>query len=215
MTTFATIVADPPWPIKWSGGKTRVNGRGQRYDNARHTLPYRTMSIDEIAELDVGALAAPAAHLYLWTVDRFLFDGSAARVARAWGFTPRRLLVWRKTGFGLGTFPRPQHESVLIATRGRLPFVGPRNVGSVQTWRLVYEKAGKSAGRRHSAKPAEFFALAERVSPAPRLELFARAPRAGWQTWGDECPVDVVVRNVPTLWSRLVPLSSAQGDRPS
>jgi N6-adenosine-specific RNA methylase IME4 len=41
---------------------------------------------------------------------------------------------------------------------------------------------------RHSEKPADFFALAERLSPGPRLELFARQARPGWDGWGDEYP---------------------------
>lgn len=40
--------------------------------------------------------------------------------------------------------------------------------------------------RRHSEKPAEFFAMVEQVSPGPRLELFARSARLGWSVWGDE-----------------------------
>jgi N6-adenosine-specific RNA methylase IME4 len=39
---------------------------------------------------------------------------------------------------------------------------------------------------RHSAKPAQFFALVEAVSHGPFLEMFARGPRAGWTVWGDE-----------------------------
>lgn len=143
---FRTIVADPPWPIVWTTGKTRVNGRGERHENHKRDLGYKTMSIDEIAGLPVGSIAEADAHLYLWVVDRFLMDGSAVRAAKAWGFQPKRLLIWKKTGFGLGSFPRPQHESCLIATRGKLPFA-LRNVGSVQTWKLVYERRGRSAGR--------------------------------------------------------------------
>lgn len=36
----------------------------------------------------------------------------------------------------------------------------------------------------HSAKPAAFYDLVERVSPGPYVELFARAPRLGWDHWG-------------------------------
>ena len=44
-----------------------------------------------------------------------------------------------------------------------------------------------AAKRGHSQKPAEFFRMVERVTPdATRLEMFARQPRAGWTTWGNE-----------------------------
>lgn len=46
----------------------------------------------------------------------------------------------------------------------------------------------------HSAKPAEFFSMVETVSPAPRLEMFARRPRAGWDLWGDQAPGPVRLR---------------------
>lgn len=36
----------------------------------------------------------------------------------------------------------------------------------------------------HSAKPPAFLDLVEQVSPAPRVELFARAQRLGWDSWG-------------------------------
>ncbi len=190
--TFKTIVADPPWPITWSTPKTRVNGRGERHENHKTKLGYKTMTLDAIAKLPVSSLAEADAHLYLWTVDRFLIDGTAAGIVKAWGFEPKRVLVWKKTGFGLGTFPRPQHECCLIGTRGKLPFQ-VRNVGSVQTWKLVYERRGASAGRKHSAKPDEFFSLIQTASPGPYLELFARKKRPGWAVWGDEVECDVVV----------------------
>jgi N6-adenosine-specific RNA methylase IME4 len=36
----------------------------------------------------------------------------------------------------------------------------------------------------HSVKPAAFLDLVEQVSPGPYVELFARAPRLGWDSWG-------------------------------
>jgi N6-adenosine-specific RNA methylase IME4 len=38
----------------------------------------------------------------------------------------------------------------------------------------------------HSAKPEAFLDLVESVSPAPRVELFARRARFGWDYWGNE-----------------------------
>ena len=39
---------------------------------------------------------------------------------------------------------------------------------------------------RHSVKPEEAYSRIERVSPGPRLEMFARAERPGWDVWGNE-----------------------------
>lgn len=185
---YRTVVADPPWPMKWQGGgATRVNGRGERHVN--HTpwreLPYPTLSIDEICALPVGALAGPDAHLFLWIPDEFLILGDGMRVLEAWGFPRGRLLIWKKRGFGFGRFPRPQHEAVIICRRGDLPFQ-IADAGSVHEWKLPYSRRRQTAGREHSRKPDGFLDLVERASPGPYLELFARRQRLGWDTWGDE-----------------------------
>lgn len=181
---YRTIVADPPWPFEWNGGGAyRRNGRGERHLNHKFKrgLEYRTMSIEEIAELPVSAIAAPDAHLYLWIPDCHLIEGHGATICRAWGFEPGRTLIWKKTGFTLGRFPRPQHEAVIVCRRGKLPFQ-IADTGSVQTWPHVYE----NGGRKHSAKPDAFLDLVERASPGPYVELFARRARFGWDYWGDE-----------------------------
>jgi N6-adenosine-specific RNA methylase IME4 len=181
---YTTIVADPPWPIAWTGGgAVRTNGRGERHFNHKFKsdLPYERMSIEEIVALPVTDLADSDAHLYLWVPDQFLIDGSAAQVALAWGFKPGRLLIWRKTGYGLGRFPRPQHEAIVVCRRGNLPF-NVADVGSVQTWKFPYE----NGARAHSRKPDGAIDLIERASPGPYLELFARRARFGWDYWGDQ-----------------------------
>jgi N6-adenosine-specific RNA methylase IME4 len=41
--------------------------------------------------------------------------------------------------------------------------------------------------REHSRKPDEAYALIERMYPdLPKIELFARATRAGWAAWGNQ-----------------------------
>ena len=195
---FKCIVADPPWPIKWSGGPAyKINGRGEKRinPNFKRKLSYPTMTVQEIASLAVSEIAADDAHLYLWTPDKWLISGEAAFVAKSWGFDPLRLIVWCKRGFGLGRFPRPQHEAVLVCRRGKLDF-NLRNSGSVHEWKMPYGKAGKSSARIHSAKPEEVLDLVEQASPGPYLELFARRRRLGWSYWGNECPCDV---EIPSL----------------
>ena len=46
---------------------------------------------------------------------------------------------------------------------------------------------------KHSAKPEAFQDIVEQVSPAPRIELFARRQRMGWDSWGNECRNDVAL----------------------
>jgi N6-adenosine-specific RNA methylase IME4 len=43
--------------------------------------------------------------------------------------------------------------------------------------------------REHSRKPDEAYALIERMYPdLPKIELFARARRPGWDVWGNQAP---------------------------
>lgn len=175
MTRYRTIVADPPWHYGrkfngFSGGKVRSPRHGTPRD-----LPYRTMTVDEVAALPVGTLAESAAHLYLWTTQKFLWE--APRVVRSWGFNPGPLLTWCKPpmGRGLGDAFTPTTEFVLFAHRGQLRPLSRHE----STW-----FDGPRAA--HSQKPEAFLDIVERVSPGPYVELFARRARFGWDYAGDE-----------------------------
>ena len=50
----------------------------------------------------------------------------------------------------------------------------------------VFAFAARKTG--HSRKPDLFYEIVERVSPEPRLEMFARRRRYGWDVWGNEAP---------------------------
>jgi N6-adenosine-specific RNA methylase IME4 len=141
------------------------------------------MTVEQIAALPVASLADPVgAHLYLCTINRYVED--AYRIARAWGFEPSTMLVWAKRpmGGGLGGAFGLSTEFVLFCRRGRCPAIG-RIGRSWFDWKRPYDERGKP---RHSAKPAGLFEAIERVSPGPRLELFARTEREGWDRWGNE-----------------------------
>lgn len=176
---YRTIVADPPWTIPF-GSRRTPSGRGgwaaAKWDRAEVAdLSYPTMSIAEIAALPVREMAADSAHLYVWTVNRYIEETYG--IVRSWGFKPAQILTWCKApmGEGLGGAFVPTTEHVLFARRGVL--AATSRVDS--TWWLW--KRGK-----HSAKPEAFLDMVERVSPAPRLEMFARRNRLGWDTWGNE-----------------------------
>ena len=162
---FATILVDPPWPLQ----------SGEKH--------YRTMSLTRIKALPVGTLAARDAHLWLWTTNALL--RTAYEVAEAWGFTVRSPLTWVKFRLGLGGRYQLRNatEQLLFCTRGRAP-LGSR---SQPTW-------FNAPVAEHSRKPAEQFAIIERVSPGPYLELFARRrPESNqpWAVWGDQVDSDI------------------------
>lgn len=173
-----------------------VHRPGGAASPGRTDLGYETMSVDEIAALKVQELTDTDAHLFLWAPDTFLIDGTAAGVAQAWGFKPGRVLLWwGKPGFGLGYFPRPQHEAMLVCRRGQLDWLR-RDIGSVHQWPQPYGPAGRSIAKIGSAKPDAALDLIEQVSPGPYLELFARRQRLGWDTWGNEALCHVELKAV-------------------
>lgn len=193
---YRCIVADPPWMPDLGGTWTaRVDkGRPQRF--------YKTMPLDDIKALVVPA--APQCHLYLWCISQHVDWGY--EVARAWGFEPVVLMTWKKPGLGVGRF-RCNTEHFLIARKGSRhgnPFGGGGRVsqatdGTCFDWAEEFgdtEALHEWPRTRHSTKPEGFFNLAERLSPGPRLELFARTRRIGWDGWGDEYPDEE-----PTLFS--------------
>jgi len=172
MSRYRTICADPPWPLKPGGPQTigSFAAAGARPG----TLPYVGMPIAEIKALPIQDLAAPGAHLYVWTVNQFVED--TYEIARAWGFKPSTLLTWCKTpnGIGLGGTYSLTTEHILFCRRGTC--AAAERIDS--TW-WHWKRAG------HSAKPEAFLDMVERVSPAPRLEIFARRARFGWDYAGD------------------------------
>jgi N6-adenosine-specific RNA methylase IME4 len=172
---FATILADPPWRF--------VNMTGKVAPEHRRLHRYRTMSLAEVQAMPVRELAASTAHLYLWCPNALLPDGLA--VMRAWGFAYKTNIVWHKVrkdgssdGRGVGFYFRDVTELLLFGVRGknaRTLAPGRRQVNLLATRK-----------REHSRKPHELYPIIEACSPGPLLELFARSPRAGWTSWGDE-----------------------------
>lgn len=162
---YRTIVADPPWPYRWTGDSTTPRA-----------IQYPTMGLLEIAELPIAKLAENEAHLYLWITPEFNRRGEGSRIVQWWGFEYVGEIVWAKPSIGMGRFPRTSHEYLLVGRRGKLPF-NSRDTHSVQRW---------PQPSRHSEKPDASFDLIQQVSPGPYLELFARKNRLGWDTWGNE-----------------------------
>jgi N6-adenosine-specific RNA methylase IME4/ParB-like chromosome segregation protein Spo0J len=159
VSEFPCIVIDPPWRYD------NVATRGAAEDH------YPTMSLDELAALELPA--TDNAHLYLWVTNSFLRDGFD--LMETWGFTYKTCLTWVKPQIGLGNYFRNSTEHVLFGVRGSLPTLA----NNVPTW-------FQADRTRHSAKPMSFYDLVEKCSPGPYMEMFARARRFSWHTWGNE-----------------------------
>jgi N6-adenosine-specific RNA methylase IME4 len=170
---YRTIVADPPWEMARHSGYAWREGTPS---GSRQHLDYGTLSVPTIQALPVRDIAAVDAHLFVWTTQRHLEQTYG--VARGWGFVPSCVLVWCKAphGWGPGGVFQSTVEFVVYARRGK-----PQpnsHVVTRQWWEWPRSE--------HSAKPEAFLDLIEEHFPAPRLEMFARRDRLGWDTWGNE-----------------------------
>jgi N6-adenosine-specific RNA methylase IME4 len=182
--SYRVIYADPPWRFQpWSH-------RGEGKGASQH---YTCCSLDEICTLPVADLATPDAALFLWVVQPMLPE--ALRVVEAWGFTFKTVaFCWIKMPaswsaeqlsfaprlrprLGLGYHTRSGMEQCWLAVRGR---------GYKRQARGI-EQVLHAPLREHSRKPDEIAARIERlVGDVPRLEMFARQRRPGWDCWGAE-----------------------------
>lgn len=175
MKRYSVVVADPPWNYTNSG----CRGAAENH--------YPTMTIAEICALPVKDLATPNAALFLWTTWPQLQEG--IDVVKAWGFKYVTGLPWIKIvgvpridlwgdlvikpQYGVGFWVRGCTEPLLIARRGDVSPASGDLVGLL------------SENLRHSRKPENVYHIAERL-PGPYVELFARRPRKGWDSWGNQ-----------------------------
>lgn len=167
---YRTIVIDPPWD--GPGGCPRFEP-----DKPTGFIPYQTMTGIQIANLRVKEIAARGAQLFLWATSRNL--GDAYLCVQGWGFDYRGLLVWKKP-LGMGRHVRHEAEFLIWAVSPGSPQVAPgKAIRQVYTWKKP---------RRHSEKPAEAYELIRQLSQWPRVDVFARQRRPGFDAWGNEAP---------------------------
>ena len=162
---FQVILADPPWRYSFSKSNSR------KIENQ-----YRTMTLKEIEDFDVGFVFSKNSVLFLWATSPKLLE--ALGVMKAWGFEYKTHAIWNKMKIGMGYWFRGQHELLLVGTSGRPLLPAPsKRIASVI-----------SAKRNsHSKKPEEVHEWIEKAFPNEnKLELFAREDRPGWTVWGDE-----------------------------
>lgn len=159
---WPVIYADPPW----------------RYEHAEPSRSldnqYPTMTLEDICAMNVPA--TDDAVLFLWATSPKLTE--ALQVMDAWGFEYRTCMVWVKDRIGMGYYARQRHEILLIGRRGNLPVPEPAD----RPDSVIEAPLG-----RHSEKPSIVAETIVRMYPhLPRVELFARQARLGWDVWGNE-----------------------------
>lgn len=188
---YACVAMDPPW-AEYGGG-----GRGAQ----NHYPLMQTSDIARtILQSSAWSAVAHTAHLWCWVTDNYLVDGLS--LIDRLGFTYKRTFCWvklRKVSIlpedfahglcdlaagelqiGLGQYARGSHELCLFATRGDAMVPKPKN----RPPSVIF-----APRQEHSRKPDEAFSRwFEAISPGPRLEMFARTARPGWDAWGFEAP---------------------------
>lgn len=178
-TEYQMILADPPWHFRnWS-----ADAPGQVHNRARGANKhYPTTTLADLCALQPST--AKDAVLLMWTISSHLPE--SLELIRAWGFTYRtKAWTWikrTKSGtpkMGMGYWTRQCTEDCLLATRGH---------PAAPLKRDVLALIESIPTRKHSEKPEMQYVLIDRLFPhlQPRLEMFARQQREGWDVFGNE-----------------------------
>ena len=196
---YNIIYADPAWTFE---DKNRNGNRGA-------ACKYEVMTLEQMKLLSVPKLAAENCALFMWWVP----SQAARALAEAWGFSVKTMnaftwvkmnkhwlkdlkkrirsgelniddideasalqLLLQSTKMGLGRHTRGNTESCLIALKGK----NQRINGGVR--QLIFAPL-----REHSRKPDEAVTRIEQLyGDLPRIELFSRQTRTGWDCWGNQ-----------------------------
>lgn len=164
---YGVIYADPPWRYETFS----ENGMDRSADNH-----YPTMSMFDMLALDVPA--ADDCVMFMWATVPMLPE--ALDLLQGWGFEYKSHICWIKDRQGTGYWTRNKHELLLIATKGKVPAPAM----GTQPPSVIELPLG-----RHSEKPALFADMISTLYPTtPKLEMFARVGRVGWDVIGNEAP---------------------------
>lgn len=176
MKQYGVILCDPPWNYNVSHRR----GAAAKY--------YQTMKLPELVALPVADLAADDCVLLMWATWPKLGEAALPLIS-AWGFQyvtgfpwvklnapPRPRLIGDmsvKPAWGTGYWIRGATEPLLIARRGKPSLPDNPPIG------ILCKRM------EHSRKPDSVYEYGE-MFPGPRIELFARRRRPGWDAWGNE-----------------------------
>lgn len=170
---YRTILIDPPWPQTLTGKRKRSKG------SPAEAMPYESMTLEQMLRLPVKALGSEDAHLWLWTTNQFLEDGFV--LMRAWGFKYLAAIHAIKPT-GIGNYFVHRSQTLLFGYKSKCKFPLDRYKPNI---------IEVSDPKCHSEKWDETYEYIESVSPGPRVELFARRKRPGWDVWGNEVESDI------------------------
>jgi N6-adenosine-specific RNA methylase IME4 len=100
----------------------------------------------------------------------------AMGLLKSYKFNYKTMVIWKKESFVMGFWFRGNVEVCLVANRGKFPAFHCQKSNFIQ-----------SKPQGHSQKPEEFFELIEPIfDNYNKIELFARKPRNGWDSFGNQ-----------------------------
>lgn len=161
---YRTIVIDPPWDMQKIEREVRPNQVG---------FDYPTMSYDELSSFDIPS--DDNCHIYCWTTQKHL--PATFKLLDDWRFTYIFTMTWHKPG-GFQPVGLPQYNSEFI--------VFGRKCGLKFDDTKAFNTCFNAERREHSRKPDEFYDLVKRVSPEPRIDIFSRESRDGFEQYGNQ-----------------------------
>lgn len=161
---YETIVIDPPWPMQKIERDVRPN---------QVEFDYPTMNEQQLSEFHIPS--ADSCHMFCWTTHKFL--PMAFRLLDPWGFRYVCTFVWHKPGgFQPHGLPQFNCEFALYARKGTPELLDTKD----------FPCCFEAPRREHSRKPDIFYDRVRRVTAGPRIDIFSREPRDGFDQFGNE-----------------------------
>ena len=171
---YGIIYTDPPWQ-QTKGGfkKARPNSTGKPLD-------YKTLSIEEIKQIHSILPVDDRHNVFMWTIDKYLHQTEA--MMEELGYTLHARMIWDKiNGIPAAFTIRFSHEYLLwFYKKGHM-------LKPDEDVRGKYSTVFREMVTKHSKKPICAYEMIEDMfKDAPKLEMFARNERQGWDCWGNE-----------------------------
>ncbi len=163
---YRTVYIDPPVAV----AETRAEGNGNSIETRL------AKSLEKQCALPLRKLAHnEGCHYWIWSPWTLIRKGVIHRMLDAWELRWVAELIWDQGSSGKGRWFHARTEVLILAVSGDLP-LRKSDVAPVIS-------AKREAGSR---KPEKFAKLIEEMSVGPRIELFAKHARKGWDTWKGE-----------------------------
>ena len=187
---YQIIYADPPWAYRQEQINFQSYDKGKKYKNDV-TEHYKTMTNEDIRQLDVKSLADENCLLFLWSTSPNLDVGIVTGVAL--GFEYKTVaFVWDKQRTNYGFYTLSQCDLCLVFKKGKIP--KPKEANNIR--QFLSQKLGE-----HSQKPDEIRSRINQMFPTQnKIELFARKKEnlfgdnlKDWDVWGNEVKSDITL----------------------